>query len=394
MTHKMKTPNKYRRRLICIFALAVFSQISAADSSNTSPAVSGAAQNSGSLSALKAFSSPVTSWGTGIEAVLERAYRECFRTYFIKGRVVTLRIPFAQNNERSAVAGADLVVTGDGKANPEFIWSQIDEILTSEDFAEYAKVTADGREKVIMFDLPERKWSVSEDLFDIARMKADVYRTLPHKPYILSSGNGLMATDVYNYLYCVGRIGMDCSGFVWHVLSRTAEAGGVDLAHRFENLLRAPHGVEAAFYVGTSLFDSNNGEFLQIEDNIENLKPADIILFRDRDGTMAHSAVIQSVDLDAGVIRYLQCTDEAPYDERGVHESTIQFDPARTDVSLKDASLRWSQFRLPPFPGERPSAYSSDAERYRAFPEFGAGKVVRLRAIAEISNRVTLRDYQ
>jgi hypothetical protein len=353
-------------------------------------ALSGTGSNDSTTSALKTFSSPATFWGTGIEAVIEQAYRECFKTYFFADRVATLRIPFAQNNERSAASDAELTVVGDGKANPIFIWNQIDEILASEDFAAYTDLMNNRREKVLIFDLPERKWSVSRDLFDIARMKAAVYQALPHTPRVLSFGTGLEAADVYNYLYCVGRIGMDCSGFVWFVLSHAAKAGGVDLSRRFESLLRPSRGVEPAFYVGTSLFDSESTELLQIEDTINNLQPGDVILFRDKDGTMAHSAVIQSVNLSAGVIRYLQCTDEAPYDERGVHDSTILFDPARTDLSLKDGSLRWSQTRLPPFPGERPSVYSSDGERYRAFPEFGAGKIVRVRAISETVERISL----
>ncbi len=325
---------------------------------------------------------------------MEKAYRECFRTYMLDGTVVTLRVPFAQNNERAAVAGSDLIIVGDGKAGPLFIWDQIDELISSADFAAYTSMLKDEREKVIIFDLPEREWSVSRDLFDIARMKADVYRPLPHKPRVLSSGKGVLPSDVYNYLYCIGRIGMDCSGFVWYILSQAAKAGGVDLEGRLDRLLRAPAHIDPAFYVGTSFFDSESSEFLQIEDKIGNLRPGDIMLFRDKDGTMAHSAVIQSVDLSAGVIRYLQCTDEAPYEERGVHDSTIRFDPANLELSLKDESLRWSQSRFPPFPGERSSPYSSDGNRYRAFPEFGAGKIVRLRAIAEIADQIRLTDGQ
>ncbi|MBN1685115.1 MAG: peptidoglycan endopeptidase, partial [Spirochaetales bacterium] len=347
-------------------------------SANPSDSVTG----DGTISTIEAFSSPVTFWGTGIEAVIEQAYRKCFRTYIFDDRIVTLRIPFAQNNERAAVSGTDLIIVGDGKADPLFIWNQIDEILATEDFDAYTQTLSDGRDKVIIFDLPERKWSLSRDLFDIARMKAAVYRALPHEPYVLSTGDGLFAPDIYNYLYCVGRIGMDCSGFVWYILSRTAQAGGMDLNRRFDRLLRAPPGIHPAFYVGTSLFDTESVEFIQVEDKISNLRPGDVMLFRDKDGTMAHSAVIQSVDLPAGVIRYVQCTDEAPYDERGVHDSSIRFDPTRTELSLKDKSLEWSQFRFPPFPGERPSPYSADGERYRAFPEFGGGKVIRLRAIA------------
>jgi hypothetical protein len=103
---------------------------------------------------------------------------------------------------------------------------------------------------------------------------------------------------------------------------------------------------------------------------------------------MAHSAIIQSVDFSAGVIRYLQCTDEAPQEERGVHESTIRFDPARSGIRLSDPSLQWTQNRYPPFPGERASPFSDDGKRYRAFPELGGGRVVRLRALNSVINRI------
>jgi hypothetical protein len=182
---------------------------------------------------------------------------------------------------------------------------------------------------------------------------------------------------------------MDCSGFVWHVLSSTARAGGLDLGRVLRQALRAPRGADPSLFVGTAFFDSRSTELVQVRDQVRNLQPADVILFRGEDGAAVHSAVIQSVDLAAGVIRYLQCTDEAPPDERGVHESFIRFDPGRPELSLKDASLSWSQSRFPPFAGERASAFSNDGERYRAFPELGGGKVVRLKAMAAPLRRIS-----
>ncbi|MBU1080935.1 MAG: peptidoglycan endopeptidase [Spirochaetes bacterium] len=332
--------------------------------------------------ALESFSDPAEAWGSGVEAALERAYRECLKTYIIDGQVMTLRMPFAQNNERSEIAGADLEIVGGGKADPALIWESIDGLLESADFSSYIELLGDGRDKVIVFDLPSRSWTASRDIFDIARMKAGAYRGLPHRPYVLSSGSGALPTDVYNYLYCVGRIGMDCSGFVWHALSSTARAGGLDLGRALGKALRAPRGADSSLFAGTSFFDSRSPELIRVEDRISSLRPGDIMLFRGDDGTAVHSAVVQSVDLSAGRVRYLQCTDEAPPMERGVHESFILFDPAAPHTSLKDPSLKWSQARFPPFTGERPSAFSGDGERYRAFPEFGGGKVVRLRAMA------------
>jgi hypothetical protein len=74
-----------------------------------------------------------------------------------------------------------------------------------------------------------------------------------------------------------------------------------------------------------------------------------------------------------------------------VHESFIRFDPAKPDASLKDPSLVWTQRRLPPFEGERSSKFTDDGDRFRAFPEFGGGTVVRLRALAKPLERIAKR---
>ena len=346
------------------------------------------------LGALASFSDPSELWGSPVEAVIEKAYRDSFRTYILGGRVMTLRMPFAQNNERAELVEDVLEIQGGGKADPVFLWEQIDLILETDEFKAYREVLEDGREKVIIFDLSNRDWNVSRDLFDIARLKAGAYRGLPHRPYVFSDGRGIREPDVYNYLYCIGRIGMDCSGFVWHILSSTARAGGVDLGRTLSRALRVPRGADPSHYVGTSFFDSRSPEVVRVRDELRNLLPGDVILFRGSDGTVVHSAVIQSVHFETGTIRYLQSTDEAPPDERGVHDSFIHFDPARPEVSLKDPSLRWSQRRFPPFPGEKYSAYSDDGERYRAYPELGGGKVVRLRVMAAPIRRINARGVR
>jgi hypothetical protein len=130
-----------------------------------------------------------------------------------------------------------------------------------------------------------------------------------------------------------------------------------------------------------------------VPDEIRSLRPADILLFRSSDGGMSHSAVIQSVDFSAGVIRYLQNTDEAPLPERGAHESFIYFDPQNPQVSLQDPALRWTQKRYAPFPGEKDSPFSDDGERYRAFPELGGGRTVRLRALGDVIEKLN-RDVR
>nr|AGS53646.1 hypothetical protein [uncultured bacterium contig00086] len=339
-------------------------------------------------SVLAAYSDPARIWGSGVERLIEEAYRLCFKTRILGGKVMNLRMPFAQDNERDKLTEVEWGFLGGGKGNPAFLWERIDQVLDSADFRNYTEALSDGREKVIIFDIPTQTWSVSRDLFDIARMKAGSYQGLLHRPYVLVSGRGLEASDVYNYLYCVGLTGMDCSGFVWHVQSYIAAAGGVDLGRTLARVLGVSGGADPSMYAGTSFYNSTSSQIIPVNDEIRNLRPGDIILFRAEDGGMAHSAVIQSVDFSAGVIRYLQCTDEAPLAERGVHESFIYFNPANTAVSLSSPSLTWTQRRYPPFPGERASPFSDDGQRYRAYPDKGGGRVVRLRAVSEVIGRL------
>jgi cell wall-associated NlpC family hydrolase len=333
---------------------------------------------------LAAYSDPARVWGNGVERVIEEAYRLCFKTKILGGKVMNLRMPFAQNNERDKLTEAEWGFLGGGKGNPAFLWEKINQVLDTEDFALYTETLSDSREKVIIFDLPSQTWTASRDLFDIARMKAGSYRGLPHRPYVLVSGQGLEETDVYNYLYCVGLAGMDCSGFVWHVLSYIAAQGGSDLGRALGRALGVKRGEDPSWYAGTNFYNSGTSQIVPVKDAVSSLQPGDILLFRGPDGGMAHSAIIQSVDLSGGVVRYLQCTDEAPLAERGVHESFIRFDPAKPDVSLQDPSLTWTQSRYPPFPGERASPFSDDGLRFRAYPEHGGGRVVRIRILAPI----------
>ncbi|MDR3193221.1 MAG: peptidoglycan endopeptidase [Treponema sp.] len=338
--------------------------------------------------ALAAFSRPSRLWGTGAEGIIEEAYRLCFKTWILDGKVMNLRMPFAQNNERDIISDREWEFLGRGKAEPGELWPVIGALIDSEDFREYTRTLGDGREKVIIFDIPSQSWTGSRDLFDIARMKAGAYRGLPHRPYVLADGRGLEETDVYNYLYCVGHTGMDCSGFVWHVLAYLARAGGLDLGQALARTLGVRGGDQPSWYAGTAFYNSRSSQVIPVEDGIANLRPGDILLFRGSDGEMSHSAVIQSVNFSTGTIRYLQCTDEAPPDERGVHESYIYFDPARPGTSLSDPALVWTQKRYAPFPGEKESPFSDDGGRYRAFAELGGGRVVRLRILAPVIEKL------
>ena len=342
-------------------------------------------------SLLAAYSDPSRIWGSGAERIIEEAYRLCFTTRILGGKVMNLRMPFAQDNERDKLTDEEWGFLGGGKGDPAFLWNRIKEIIDSEDFKTYTETLSDGKEKVLIFDLPSQTWTVSRDLFDIARMKAGSYRGLLHRPYVMNSGRGLEETDVYNYLYCIGLTGMDCSGFVWHVQSYLAASGGIDLGRTLARALGAKRSEDASRYAGANFYNSNSSQIIPVKDEIRNLQPGDILLFRAEDGGMSHSAVIQSVDFSSGIIRYLQCTDEAPLSERGVHESFIRFDPKNLSASLSSTSLSWTQARYPPFPGEKTSPFSDDGKRYRAYPEKGGGRVVRLRSVAEVIERMEKR---
>jgi cell wall-associated NlpC family hydrolase len=337
---------------------------------------------------LAVFSDPARIWGNGIERIIEEAYRVCFKTRIIGGKVINIRMPFAENNERDTLSETGWEFLGGGKGNPGMLWPIIEDILDTDDFGRYVQTLSDGREQVMVFDIPSQEWHSSRDLFDIARMKAGSYRGLPHRPYVFATGRGIEETDVYNYLYCIGLAGMDCSGFVWHILTYIAQKDGLDLGSALSRTLGVRRGNDPAWYVGTAFFNSKSSHIMAVDDKIRNLRPADIILFRGPDGAMSHSAIIQSIDFRQGVIRYLQCTDEAPLPERGVHDSFVRFNPANTNVSLGDLSLNWTQQRQAPFPGEKPSPFSDDGERYRAYSKLGGGKVVRLRLLIPIIEKI------
>jgi hypothetical protein len=335
---------------------------------------------------LASFSDPAQIWGNGAEKVIEEAYRQCIRTKIIDGRVMNVRIPFAMNTERDILLKTPINFVEDGKGNPEMLWPIIENILDSKEFAEYIKALSSGHEKVIIFDLVKRTWTISSDLFLITRIKADSFSGLPHRPYVLTSGKGARETDVYNYIYCIGLVGMDCSGFVWHVLSYTAKKGGVDLGRALSSVLGVSVTGSPSSYVGTSFFGSKNSQIIQVNEEIRNLRPADVMLFRDVDGTIVHSAIIQSIDFRKGVIRYLHCNNFSLPEERGVHESFIYFDPANPSVSLKDPSLHWTQKRYAPFIGEDFN-FADDGERFRNRVN-GGGKIVRLRAMVPVIDRM------
>jgi hypothetical protein len=328
-----------------------------------------------------------------LEAVIEDAYLSCFKDYQVQGKQVTLRMPFGQNDERYGVGEFSQQICGGGKAEPQGICERIDSLLQSEDFQEYIEALQAPMEKVIFFNLVDGSWTVSTDPQEVKRLEKGHYPGDRIRVYVLKRDAAISVADIYNYLYCVGSVGIDCSGFVYYVQKSIARSLGVDLDRMLAKFLKVPSEM-VPLLVGLWYYDPSNDQSERVEDVVANLRPGDIFLFRGHGGIFRHSAVIQSIDLDKGVIRYVQCTDWAPQEERGVHESFIYFDANNPEVSLKDSSVRWTQKIYPTFIGEPPLRYwKDDGDRYRTEWPTGQSLIVRLNLIKRLIEDVMPTFY-
>jgi hypothetical protein len=328
-----------------------------------------------------------------LEAVIESAYRSCFRSYWVAGQLFSLRIPFGQNEERKGTPRFDQRIFLGGKGTPDQLWAQVDSLLFSEGFQEYIRLLRQPGEKVIEFDLEKQSYSVYWDPVLAQILKEEPYPGMRTHVYILKTDSEITEIEIYNFLYCVGSVGMDCSGFVYFVQKSVAAAYGWNL----DAALAKAWGIKAARVheiVGLWLFDPQSGYTERVDDWIEAIRPGDIFLFRGREHTYRHSAVIQSIDAAQGCIRYVQCTDWAPQRERGVHASVILFDPSRSDLRLSDPSVRWMQEINPTFPGEPGLRYwRNDGDRYRSYLEEGGSLIVRMRLVRDLLEQAEPRFY-
>ena len=170
---------------------------------------------------------------------------------------------------------------------------------------------------------------------------------------------------------------------VHYVHQSVARACGADLERELAAAWRVRPS-QIRYRVGMWFYDPASGYTQPVSDRIEDLRPADLLLFEGSDGSFKHSAVIQSVDFEQGLIRYVQSTDWAAQSERGVHQSLIRFDPAHTEVDLRHYSVRWLQQVRPPFEGElEPRDWLDDGDRYLWYMDAGGSRVVRLTALAD-----------
>jgi hypothetical protein len=319
------------------------------------------------------------------EEIIDTAYLRCFRKYEIRGKQLLLRMPFAQNEERWGSPGFVQRTFLGGKGQPDRIWPYVDSLLSSRHFAEYALRLELPGKKFVAFDIERRTCSVFSDPGLVAMLEGGPYPGTRTRVYVLKRGAVINEVDLYNYLYCVGAVGMDCSGFVYYIQKSIAESLGLDLDRDLAELLHVPKS-RVDQLIGLRLFDPFFGHATRVRDRVLELRPGDVILFlgrvQGRGIGFRHSAVIQSIDLDQGLIRYLQCTDWAPQQERGVHESYIYFDATKPDSTLADSETEWTQEIFPTFPGEPGLRYwKDDGDRYRAYMHSGGSLVVRLDAV-------------
>ena len=328
-----------------------------------------------------------------VEQLIEQVFSRYFKEYTVAGRRMRLRMPFALNEERESGRGHKQIFFRHGKGAPEELWPYIEKVLASREFARYAAEIASPGEKAVVFNLTRSSYSISRNRQLIEALASNSYPGTATRIFVRRSDAALSEADVYNYLYAVAAVGVDCSGFVYHVQSEVAKAYGLDLDRILaKNLKVSPREVRVR--VGLGFFDPESGRTEVVEDRIVNLRPGDLILFRGSDGKLKHSAIIQSIDLEQGSIRYLQSTDWAPEAERGVHDSTIHFDPERADRSLRHYSVRWLQQVRPPFEGEEePRDWQTDADRYLWYTAAGGSLVARPRYLAAVFFAAEPRFY-
>lgn len=139
-------------------------------------------------------------------------------------------------------------------------------------------------------------------------------------------------------------------------------------------------------YIGTAYYETAAAR--EIDDRIRDLRPGDIIVFPNRHKPNGHSAVIQSINFDKGIIRYVQSTDwVSEMKLRGPHISEISFSPDDKAQTLYDDKTQWLEYFGPTFESEEcPWGDKDNGFRYR-FDQFGGdyrGKVVRLKRIEEL----------
>ena len=119
-------------------------------------------------------------------------------------------MPFGQNDERYEVGEFSQQIFGGGKAEPQDIWERIGSLLQSEDFQKYVEALQTPTEKVVFFSLAAGSWTVNTDPQEVKMLEDGHYTGGRFRVYVLKRDATISVSDIYNYLYCVGSVGMDC----------------------------------------------------------------------------------------------------------------------------------------------------------------------------------------
>ena len=303
-----------------------------------------------------------------VEMAIRQAYRAYVRLRLVGDQVLTVRVPFGQQGERFA---SQSFLDG-AKASPAAAWARIDEILAGADFRAYVERLSQPGSKLVLLRLPERTVEV---ITDPARMAATKSWCLGNElyPCRLQHSAAVSEVNVYDYLYAMG-VGIDCSGFTGQVLVQLARLYGVNL--------KSELGVAMTGF-GNWVFQSP-WVATTVSDRIIDLRPGDVILFNCWSRPACHSAIVGEVDFREGWLLVYQSTDwVGEFEQRGVHEMKIHFDPANPHKSLADPALSWNVQVGPVFPEEAYPYVGQDyGYRYRIVG--GRGEVVRLNLLAEL----------
>lgn len=329
------------------------------------------------------------SRGLVIEEWIDEVYRNCFRSVSIGGREIEMTIPFGQNGERFD----EQVIYRGGKGDPLQIWNRIDHIIESPDFSHYHETIVSPGPKLIIFDLEKRTWFAIRDKDSFNKLSLQPYPGTKKTVFHFKWTSGFSLSDLYNYLYCIGSVGLDCSGLVYNIQKAIALKLGSDLDLILAaKLNRDPS--EISGLIGLPLYYSRPDLWEQVDNRILNLRPGDIFFFMGREGWFRHSAVIQSIDWKKGEICYIQCTDWALQHQRGVHKSYIYFNTDTPFIRISDESVEWTQRIEPTFPGEPELAWwKTDGDRFRSYRDFGGSLIVRSLYIKNLIEEVFPQFY-
>ena len=228
-----------------------------------------------------------------VQKIIATAFREYFRNYRIAGQSLSLRMPFALNYERQGGPGYSQSFYLGGKGTPQQLWPYIDSVVASAGFLDYVEGVTSPGDKIIVFELERKAYSISRDPELIESLRKGIYPGTATRIFVHKRGAALSEADVYNYLYAVASVGVDCSGFTFYIHDSIAQAYGLELTALLgEQWKTDPGNVRAR--VGLWVYDPASGytdairelEKLSLDENTiaipKIIKPLDMAALLDR----------------------------------------------------------------------------------------------------------------